>query len=330
MAAHHKSPHGPAATPSTRGIVLVVVLLSIAIMSVIVMALSAFMQRNLAEVSVEADRLRSEFALRSGLETAKAFVAAREARQRALFDGTPFDAGIGGGLQVTIAIRDAAGLVDLNRADPKLIEAVAAAAGLPADQASSLAAKIAELRKAAAAQNPEATPQAPARTRAAATATTADDTADQAGDQSATADETPAQEDIEPVFFSPAQLRQIIDMSENDYDKILPFIGLYSATGKINPLAAPDLVLESIPGMAPGDIETFAGARRSGQWESDARIKEIQERLKDFVEVSEAKAFAIDVTLRSGAGIIAGRKVSAVVLLGSGRGMPFQTLAFSW
>ena len=63
------------ATTRERGMILVIVLWSVSMMAVIVVALSAYAQRNLVAASIEMDRLRTEMVLRSGVEGRGRFAA---------------------------------------------------------------------------------------------------------------------------------------------------------------------------------------------------------------------------------------------------------------
>ena len=98
-----------------RGIVLVAVLLMVAIMSVMVVAITALTRSGIASQGLEQRRLATHLALRSGLESAKALILATPAEQRVYFDGTPVTIDLGGGVEAEVTIRDAQGLVDLNR-----------------------------------------------------------------------------------------------------------------------------------------------------------------------------------------------------------------------
>ena len=129
--------------PREKGIVLVAVLFAVAVMSVLVVAAAASMRSGISSEQLEQRRLATHMALRSGLESAKAMILAASAAERAFFDGTPVPVDLGNGVVADVAVRDAAGLADLNASDPALIEALLArdvAAGEAADLSSRIAA----------------------------------------------------------------------------------------------------------------------------------------------------------------------------------------------
>ena len=63
-----------------------------------------------------------------------------------VFFGAPVTLDLGGGIEAEVTIRDAAGLVDLNRTDPKLIDAMLMS-GLGKAEAERISSRIAEWRK---------------------------------------------------------------------------------------------------------------------------------------------------------------------------------------
>ena len=89
---------------SRRGMILVIVLWSVALMTVVVVALSSLVQTGLSSAGLDADRLRSRMALEAGVEIGMAMVLARRAGERAYFEGTPVVTDIGHLVKSTSAI----------------------------------------------------------------------------------------------------------------------------------------------------------------------------------------------------------------------------------
>ena len=142
---------------------LVAVLLAVAIMSVLVVAVTALTRSAIASQGLETRRFATQLALRSALETAKALIIATPAQQRIYLDATPVTVDLGQGLQAELTIRDAAGLVDLNRSELPLIEATLAET-LDTPQATTITTQITQWRKQAEDQTAAAAPaQKPAR-----------------------------------------------------------------------------------------------------------------------------------------------------------------------
>ncbi len=294
-----------------RGIILVVVLWAVAIMSVIVVGLSSLTQKSLVGETVEAERLRLRLALDAATELGKAMIVATPAPDRVFLDGVPMAVTLTDGREASIAIRDAAGLVDLNQADTGFLAALARASGVGTIASQSFAADVEALRK-------RATPETEGQPRTDG----APPPTDGEGDGT--------RKPLKPfVFASIAQARPLIDAPADAVDRFLSLLGLYGATGPVNPLAAPEVVLGAIPGIAKGDLATVASVKTARQWKTDQRFSALLERLKDHVAVEEPKTFVIDVRLDRAGTRLGGRRVS-VVTLSEGGPLPFQTLAVSW
>lgn len=298
---------GPA--NSERGMILIAVLWITALMTVVVVALSAYAQKNAGMASLEATRLRTEMALDAGLEIAKAMIVAVPEEQRVFFDGSAAQVTLGEGRGATIAIQDTAGLIDINRADPELIKAFAARleAG---DPAQAMLAAALEIR--ATSTKSATDPATPVKA--------------QPEGQAAGEEETPA---LPAVFMAAQQLYGLGGADPASVDKILPFITLYSSDGKINPMAAPDTVLSSIPDLPPGSAAAIAAARRQKQRDADA-VKQAVATLPNLLAIGEPRIFRVDVRLTSGDGIIAGSALQATVILDETAAPPFQVLSWSW
>jgi type II secretory pathway component PulK len=310
----------------SRGVILLIVLWAVAMMSVVVVALGSLAQKSLVGERVEAERMETAFALRAGLELGKAFILTQTAEEQVFLDGTPFSSAIGEGRVVSVSVRDAAGVVDLNRADPALIESVAIASGMAAGDASTLSAKIIELRKNAGGDARSDTERQADDSKASDSGTPPAKAPEQqpAGDVAAEKPVFPA------IFSTPAQIKGILDTPGSNIDKFLSLVGLYSATGMINPFAAPETILKAVPEITPRDISSILAARQSRQWKNDPKIAEMLERLKKYLAADEPRVFIIEARLIKGRGVIEGAKAGAVVITGNGKGMPFQTLALSW
>lgn len=123
-------------TRRDRGIVLVAVLLAVTVMSVMVVAVSALVRSGISSQRVEAKVLATRYALLSGLEGAEALILSTPPEDRVFLDATAEIIDIGNGVRLSVSIRDAAGLADINRSDLTLIET------LLADKLEPVAAKI--------------------------------------------------------------------------------------------------------------------------------------------------------------------------------------------
>ncbi len=312
----------PPGNSDSRGIILIVVLWVVAMMTVIVVALSAYAQKNLSLASVETDRLRSELALQAGLDAGEAMIVARKPEERVFFDGSAVTVDVGGGRLVEIALMDVAGLVDVNRADPELLTSLASKLELSPAQSKPWLDEVMKARQArsqakAGEQQPQQFPP-PQQPKP----------GDQPEDAGANQTET-KQKHALPAFFSITQLYRFEGVDSAAVDKILPFISLYSSDGKVNPMAAPETVIESIPGIGPDEIGILMTARQRRNWKT-GDVEQVIGEHDNFLAIGESKVFMINVKAVSGQGLIAGSRLEAVVISDEAGGLPFQVLSWSW
>lgn len=309
-----------------RGIVLIAVLLAVAIMSVMVVAVTTLTRTGISAERLEERLLASRLALRSGLEIAKAVIAATPKDGRALFDGTPREVDLGQGLRARIIIRDAAGLADINRADTKLLAAVLAGT-LNADVAKALSAGIEDLR--------QKTEGGPERKAGADGPTTGTKEAAPAGIVRADVDGAGAEEKSKPLPAVFPTLDQMLALappeavSPEEAQALGTRLTVFSPGPKVNPLAASQDLLGVIPGLTPQDIAAIDEARKNRAWKDNNRLRQILERLKPLLAVEDPSVFMIGVRLIEGPGVIAQSSASAVVQLLEGQPAPFRTLSVS-
>ncbi|MCA3561119.1 MAG: hypothetical protein IOC82_08850 [Aestuariivirga sp.] len=292
-----------------RGIILIAVLLAVAMMAVMVVAAAALTRAGIGNEQLEQRRLASHLALRSGIEAAKALILAAPEAERLSFMGDNEPVNLGNGISAIVSLRDAGGLADLNRSDPQLIEAVARMGGL-GKAADGLADKIAELRKQAAPDAGVGPPPANSNPNPAA----------------------PGSEEAKPpavpiVFLSLDQMPALLDIESADAKTLASLLTVYNPTGQINPLAAPDEVLQSIPGLTDRDISDIAMAGKTGAGKDDSRLQQLIQRLPGLLSLRQPRVFMIEVKLDGGPGILPGSAARAVVRLTPQALMPFGTLA---
>ena len=287
-----------------RGIVLVSVLFAVAIMTVLVVAVTMLARSGIASQALEARRLSSELALRSGLEAGKAAIVAMPAPERIFLDATPFTLRLGEGVSAEIRIRDAAGLADLNRSELPLLEAILRGS-LPAVEASRITGVVASRRSAAAEAAKAVTPPPAARPEG-------------------EAPETPPA----PVIF--VALEQLLAMAAPAAATALGRrLTLFNPAGLINPLAAPKEVLAVVPGITPVDLAAVEAARRARAPGGGQNLGLLVERMKTYLTLQEPTVFVIEVRLLEGPGVIANSSMSAVVQLAEKGPMAFRTLRVS-
>jgi general secretion pathway protein K len=291
---------------SERGMILVVVLWTVAMMTVIVVALSVYAQRSLSLAGVETSRLRTEMALKSGVEAGGAMILGTKSDLRIFFDGRPVRADLGGGQLVDIGIRDATGLIDINRAQAPLLAGlftrVSGSDGGPQKFVETIIAW---------------------RERHGGVEKKLGATAEAEEEGSKKPEEPP------PVFFSLVQIYGIEGTNPAELDKMLPYISLYSHGGRINPMAAPEPVLQSVPDMEADDIAKLLEARIRRNAENPG-VQRILAKYENFLTVAESSVYLVTVKAVSGGGLIAGSRLEATIVLDTGGTVPFRVLAWSW
>jgi hypothetical protein len=126
-----------------------------------------------------------------------------------------------------------------------------------------------------------------------------------------------------------AQLYAIAGTEREAIDNLLPYVALYSHGGRVNPMAAPEPVLQSVPEMEAADIALLLEARVR----RDAKNPELQRviaKYEDFLTVAESSVYLVTVKAVSGGGLIAGSRLRATIVLDAGGPVPFRVLAWSW
>lgn len=306
------------ASAAERGIILIAVLLAVAIMSVMVVATAALTRAGIGNEELEMRRLASHLALRSGVEAAKALILATPEDQRMFLDGSPTPVDLGNGVAATVTLRDAAGFADLNRSDPKLIEAVARFSGLGQEAAEGLADRIAELRKEASPETPGAPP---------AKVSPLPGTGSGQGNPAQPSPDSEKRPPPPIIFLSVDQLPAVLDVPADEVVALGAGLTVFNPTGEINPLAAPEQVLQAIPGLTDRDIADIAMAKKTGTTTGDGRLQQVMQRLPGMLTLKAPSVFMVEVKLDAGPGVLPGSSARAVVrLLPEGK-LPFGTLA---
>jgi general secretion pathway protein K len=281
------SEHSPS---RERGAILVIVLWAIAMMTVVIAALGTNVRTSTGLAVSETRRLKTEMLLEGGIDIAAAALIASGDQILRLSDGHSAQVDLGRGNIMTMAIRDAGGLIDINRAEDAVMAGLIAHVTGSSETGKTMAQQIAQARSAAAGAADDSQP---------------------------------------PAFITAKQLYNIGGIDPKAVAAILPFVGIYSKEGHINLAAAPDEVIASIPGITPLQIDTIAAARSRGDWQSQD-IKDIAGDFEDYVSLDSTNVFLVDVTLGQSAELIAGTHLRATVMVDANGEKPFHVLSRSW
>ena len=315
----------------TQGMILIVVLWAVSLMTLTVVAISALSQKSLSLAGAETDRMRSELVLEAGMAAAQALIMVEKPENRVYFNGSPQVLDLGSGRLVEISIRDASGLLDLNRAAPGLIEPFIKRNVGDQEAGGVLLNAINELRPDSATENGQDSSTSPQAQGVQAQRQAQPGQAAAAGTGQPTPEQT--EKDAQrppPAFASIGQLYGIAGVPDEVLDKLLPLITLYSSQeGKVNPLAAPDQVLLSIPGLGAKELKLFETAREKRQWKT-AAVEASLGALEKFLAIGTARSFVISVKLLKGSGIITASRLTASVVSDETGKQAFQVMAWSW
>jgi general secretion pathway protein K len=199
--------------------------------------------------------------------------------------------------ELTISIRDANGLVDLNKADKDLLHGLLRQFTESEQRAVYLRDRILQARGVGKAKQDDL------RTDAA------------------------AQPDPPPSmpFIDVGQLRSIEGMTPEIFRRLSPFVTVYSKDGRIGPWSAPDEVLAAIPNMTRGDIGRLRDAQGSRK-ATEAALASMSERVGSYLADEPGPAFIVAVAARRAGEPFAAGKLY-VIATGIDTEAPYRLLA---
>jgi type II secretory pathway component PulK len=214
---------------SRRGMVLVVVLWTIALCSALAMAASVSFRSFVDIAVVDRDRVQADALLTAGLEVAAGL--ATDWPDRPLLDReTTFDLSSG---SVSAQVNDEGGRIDLGKAPADLLAHLLLSVGAPQSQADNIAQSIVKWRNLGEAQS------------------------------KATGSSNAPRHELNEGFFTDVdQIAEIPGMRPEWVAAIRPLTTVFGAE-TVNPLTAPAGVIASIPGVDRDRLAAFLAARRS-------------------------------------------------------------------
>lgn len=277
-----------------RGLALLIVLWVIVAAALIVSSFSVTVRSSIGFVASEVKLSRLEALLDGGVEIAAARIIDENARQRWRPNGRSHTVRFED-IELTISIRDANGLVDLNKADKELLHRLLRQFTDSEQRAVLLRDRILEARDAGKGKPDDLK-----------------------------ADDRPRPPPSVP-FIDVGQLRSVEGMTPEIFRRLMPFVTVYSSDGRIAPWAAPDEVLLSIPNMTRGDIGRLRDAQGSRK-AMEAALGSMSERVGSFVVDEPGPAFIVAVAARRTGEPFAAGKVY-VIATGLDGEAPYRLLA---
>jgi general secretion pathway protein K len=284
-----------------RGLALLIVLWVIVAASLVVLTFNATVRSGLTFVSSEVEMTRSDALLDAGAEIAVSRLIDAEEGMRWRADGKSHTVSYAGA-DLIIAISDANGLIDINKADKMLlIPFLRQFLGSEAN-AVRLGDAILLLRTKASQSLP---PPAESHTGIAAT-------------QSEVPKGLP--------FIDVAQLRSVNGMTPELYKRMVPFVTVYSRDGRIAPISAPNEVLAAIPNVTPADIDRLRSAATGTKKELAAAIADFSRHAGPFLTSDPGPAYVVSVGVRRPGGKYAAGRVY-VVATGLDTNAPYRLIS---
>jgi general secretion pathway protein K len=285
-----------------RGMVLLIVLWTIALCSALAMATSVTFRSFAGIGAIDRDRTQSDALLTAGLEMA-AGLAMGWPDTPSLDRETTFDLSTG---TVRATINDEGGLIDIGKASPDLLAALLHAVGASQSQADSVAQSIVAWRNR---NDDRASTNNPANNNGANLAN------------------TNTSNNKEPnVFLTDVnQIAEVPGMRPQWIAAIAPLATVFGAD-TVNPLTAPAGVIASLPGVDRDRLAAFLAARRVSPNDA-AHLGEILGSAQRFVGAKPQQVVSVQIATVLGDGYAAAAR--AVIVLLHHDSEPYRVLVWT-
>lgn len=256
-------------TDPRRGVILVAVLWTVALLSALAMATSVTFREFAGIITIDRDRLRTDALLTAGLETAAGMMA-RWPEDRPLYESEmAFRLSTG---QIRVRVTDEAGRIDIGKAPVEVLTSLLRRVN--AENPDGLARDIVNWRTTTGGAKPPPKGPAPAAQNTGnpgnAAATTGQNPQQAAGqppngtnqpNQAKPGEKGPAEVGVMP-FTDIRQLLNVPGVTPGLLASVTPFITVFGGE-KLNALTASPQVLAALPGLDPERVANFVEARRN-------------------------------------------------------------------
>jgi len=273
-----------------RGVILVTVLWSIALLSALAMAASVTFRGFAGVMAVERDRVQGDALLSAGLETAAGIIDA-------LGDAPLLDNEAKVNLatgSVRSRLTDEGGRIDVGKAPAEVIAALLRSVGASQSAANDVAQRIVERRY------PGNTPRPNVALGSTNSAT---------GTPGMGQPSTP---EMGLPFSDLRQLQLVPGMRPEWVAAIAPLATVFGGE-TINPLTAPPGVIAALPGVAKGQADAFVRARRSSPADVD-RLMRLVEPARRYLAVKPVRVASVELMAELANGYAAAARSVIVVL----------------
>lgn len=270
-----------------RGMVLLIVLWTIALCSALAMATSVSFRSFAGIAAIDRDRTQSDALLTAGLELAAGLAA--DWPDKPLLERTAvFNLSTG---TIRASINDAGGYIDIGKAPPDLLAALLRSVGASQSQADSVAQSIVAWRG----RNDDRSANG---NRANVT---------NLAKPSAPTNKTP-----DVYLTDVGQIADVPGMRPGWLAAITPLTTVFGAE-TVNPLTAPAGVIASLPGVDPGRLAAFLAARRNSPNDA-ARLGEILGQAQRFAEAKPQQVVSVEIAAKLADGYAAAARAVIVLL----------------
>ena len=124
----------------------------------------------------------------------------------------------------------------------------------------------------------------------------------------ATEDETPLAAAVRLPFATVSELRLAAQPPQSVYDRLRPFVTVYTGSDRINTMTAPEAVLLALPGIRPEEVYAYVVARQAlTAGDSDQTLPQIS-GINKFSENGELRAVTITATATTDRGAVYARE----------------------
>jgi type II secretory pathway component PulK len=278
-----------------RGVILVTVLWSIALLSALAMAASVTFRGFAGVMAVERDRVQGDALLSAGLETAAGFI--NTLGDAPLLD-TETKVNLATG-SVRSRLSDEGGRIDVGKAPAVVLAALLRSVGASEAAANDVAQRIVERRYSGNAARPNTAP----RSTTGATGTPG----------------------TGQPFSDVRQLQLIPGMLPDWVAAIAPLATVFGGE-TINPLTAPPGVIAALPGVERDQVAAFLKARRSSAVDVD-RLMRLVEPARPYLVVKPARVASVELMAELANGYrVAARSVIVVLPQDS---QPYRVLVWT-
>lgn len=289
-----------------RGMVLVVVLWTIALLSALAMAAATTFRGFAGVMVVDQSRVQSQALLTAGVEIAAGHIA-NLGEERPLMPAEFSVQLITGRVQIQVS--DEGGRIDIDKAPVELLESLFAFTGAQPDVASAMAGWVEDVRKSRRGSGQQASPGGVASIALSALM--------RGTGAGAPPPDWP--------FSDPRQLIQIPQMQPEWVEALLPITTVYG-NKTINPLTAPASVIASLPDVSRAAVAAFLEARASKTEEPD-KLRAILGASQKFLEVKKPRAAFVRMVAELKNGSVQAAEATIAVMPGDIE--PYRILAWN-